>query len=199
MEKLSALTRTELIGELLATIVAADDPHACQVHDVESPNFGRPEAADERREALVAQRLAIARELMLRDMRAKLASGPVMSSPQVLREWLVFHTAGLEHEVFIVLFLDVRMQLLSVVEMFRGTLTQTTVYPREIAKAALKRNAAAVVLAHNHPSGSAEPSAIDQHLTRIVKAALDVLSVQVIDHYVVAGDRVVSLAERGLI
>lgn len=199
MEKLSALTRTELIGELLATVAVCGDAQACQVHDVESPNFGKPAAADERREALVAQRLAVARELLLRDLRAKLASGPVMSSPQVLREWLMFHTAGLEHEVFIVLFLDVRLQLLSAVDMFRGTLSQTTVYPREIAKAALKRNAAAVVLAHNHPSGSAEPSAGDEHLTRTVKDALDVLGVKVIDHFVVAGDQMVSFAERGLI
>ena len=84
-------------------------------------------------------------------------------------------------------------------ELFRGTLSQTSVYPREVVKSALQRNAAAVVLAHNHPSGSAEPSRADEHLTQTLKAALALVDVRVLDHFVVAGDQATSFAERGLI
>ena len=101
--------------------------------------------------------------------------------------------------IFIVLFLDSQNRLLSAAEMFRGTLAQTSVYPREVVKSALQRNAAAVVLAHNHPSGSAEPSRADEHLTQTLKAALALVDVRILDHYVVAGDRATSFAERGLI
>jgi DNA repair protein RadC len=122
-----------------------------------------------------------------------------MNSPQALRDWLRLHCAGLQHEVFIVLFLDAQNRLLSAVEMFRGTLTQTSVYPREIVKSALERNAAAVALAHNHPSGSAEPSRADEFLTQNLKSALALVDVRVLDHFVVAGDQCASFAERGLI
>lgn len=107
--------------------------------------------------------------------------------------------AGLQHEVFIVLFFDSQHRLLGAVEMFRGTLTQTSVYPREVVKSALQRNAAAVVLAHNHPSGSAEPSRADEHLTQTLKTALALVDVRILDHFVVAGDQAISFAERGLI
>ena len=106
---------------------------------------------------------------------------------------------GLPHEVFAVLWLDAQNRLIAFEELFRGTLTQTSVYPREIVKGALARNAAAVILAHNHPSGVPEPSRADENLTRILKEALALVDVRVLDHLVVASTGVTSLAERGLI
>lgn len=199
MENLSSFSRAELVGALLAPLIGADDPRAVQVNDLESPYFGAAAVSEAGHSSLLARKLGIARELLLRDLRSTLSSSPIMGSPQVVRDWLRLHCAGLEHEVFIVLFLDAQHHLLSAVEMFRGTLTHTSVYPREIVKAALERNAAAVALAHNHPSPSAEPSRADEYLTKTVKEALALVDVRVIDHFVVAGDQVVSFAERGLI
>ena len=104
-----------------------------------------------------------------------------------------------DHEVFAVLFLDAQHALIVAVEMFRGTLTQTSVYPREVVKAALRLNAAGVILAHNHPSGSAEPSRADEFLTQTLKAALALVDVRVLDHMVVTRTGVTSMAERGLL
>jgi len=199
MQNLSALTRTELIGALLSPIVPTDHPRADQVNDLESAYFGTAAVAAETSDALLERKLGIARELLMRDLRAQLSAAAVMNSPQALRDWLRLHCAGLQHEVFIVLFLDAQNRLLSAVEMFRGTLTQTSVYPREIVKSALQRNAAAVVLAHNHPSGSAEPSRADEFLTQTLKSALALVDVRILDHFVVAGDQATSFAERGLI
>lgn len=199
MQNLSALSRAELIGALLAPVVPADDPRADHVNDLESPCFGAAAVDAETSDALLARKLGVARELLLRDLQAQMRADPVMHSPQALRDWLRLHCAGLQHEVFIVLFLDSQNRLLSAAEMFRGTLTQTSVYPREVVKSALQRNAAAVVLAHNHPSGSAEPSRADEHLTQTLKAALALVDVRILDHFVVAGDQATSFAERGLI
>jgi DNA repair protein RadC len=105
----------------------------------------------------------------------------------------------LPHEIFVVLFLDSQHRLIAADEMFRGTLAQTSVYPREIVKAALDRNAAAVIFAHNHPSGVAEPSRADELLTQALKQALALVDIRTLDHFVVAGNRVVSFAERGLL
>ena len=145
------------------------------------------------------RKLTVARELLLRDLHAQMQAGPVMESPQVLRDWLRLYCAGLEHEVFIVVYLDAHHRLIDAVELFRGTLTQTSVYPREVVKGALTRNAAAVALAHNHPSGVAEPSRADEFLTQNLKSALGLVDVRVLDHFVVAGDSVLSFAERGLL
>ena len=101
--------------------------------------------------------------------------------------------------MFLVLYLDAQHRLIEAEELFRGTLTQTSVYPREVVKGALARNAAALAVAHNHPSGEAEPSRADEMLTQTLKSALSLVDVRVIDHFVVAGDRVISFAERGLI
>ena len=106
---------------------------------------------------------------------------------------------GLDHEVFLVVFLDTHHRLLDAKVMFRGTLAQTTVYPREVVKAALARNAAAVAFAHNHPSGVAEPSRADETLTATLKAALALVDVRVLDHVIVAPGQALSMAEKGLL
>jgi DNA repair protein RadC len=105
----------------------------------------------------------------------------------------------LEHEVFCVLFLDAQFRIIVLEQMFRGTVSQTSVYPREVVKMALGLNAAAVILAHNHPSGCVEPSRADEFLTQTLKAALALVDVRVLDHFVVSGADLCSMAERGLL
>jgi DNA repair protein RadC len=117
----------------------------------------------------------------------------------VVKEFLKLSIGMRDHEVFVVLFLDAQHALIAAEEMFRGTLSQTSVYPREVVKAALRRNAGSVILAHNHPSGVAEPSRADEHLTQTLKAALALVDVRVLDHIVVARQGTVSMAERGLL
>lgn len=147
----------------------------------------------------VRHRLNAARELMLRTLGQRLASAPLMSSPQSVKDWLVLQCCGLQHEVFWVLFLDGQHRLISAEPMFRGTLAQTSVYPREVAKTALLRNAAAVVVAHNHPTGCPEPSRADEFLTQALKSTLALIDVRLLDHFVVGGTSTVSFAERGLL
>lgn len=125
--------------------------------------------------------------------------GATMSSPQAVKDHLRLELGALEHEVFCVLFLDARHRIIALKQMFRGTVSQTSVYPREVVKEALSVNAAAVILAHNHPSGSVEPSRADEFLTQTLKTALALVDVRVLDHLVVAGADVCSFAERGLV
>ena len=143
--------------------------------------------------------LAAVLELARRSLATELRETRLFDTPARVKEYLRLRLAPLEHEVFVVLFLDARHQLIEAEEMFRGTLTQTSVYPREVVKRALARNAAAVVLAHNHPSGAAEPSRADEFLTQTLKGALALVDVRVLDHLVVGRADVVSLAERGLL
>ena len=126
-------------------------------------------------------------------------SGDCLGSPGQVRAFLKLQMAGLAREVFSVLWLDAQHRLVAYEELFSGTLTQTSVYPREVVKRALHWNAGSVILAHNHPSGAAEPSAADEALTRSLKEALALVDVRVVDHFVVTSDRQVSFAERGLI
>ena len=137
----------------------------------------------------------VARRLLAEEVR----SGTVLTSPEAVRDYLRLSLRELPHEIFVVLFLDSQHRLIAADEMFRGTLAQTSVYPREIVKAALDRNAAAVIFAHNHPSGVAEPSRADELLTQALKQALALVDIRTLDHFVVAGNRVVSFAERGLL
>jgi DNA repair protein RadC len=123
----------------------------------------------------------------------------VLSSPQVVRDFLRVKLGALEHEVFAVLMLDAQNRLIEYVELFRGTVSQASVYPREVVKEALARNSAALMLVHNHPSGVAEPSRAYEHLTQTLKAALTLVDVRVLDHLIVAGSDVLSFAERGLL
>ena len=137
---------------------------------------------------------------MARRTLAESARGcDALSSPAAARDYLRLTLAGKPHEVFMALFLDAQNRLLAAEELFRGTLTQTSVYPREIVKRALHYNAAAVILAHNHPSGVAEPSRADELLTGAIKTALALVDVKVLDHVIVAGNATVSFAEKGLL
>ena len=139
--------------------------------------------------------LTLAQELLAEELIA----APVFDAPTAVADYLKLHFAGQPHESFAILFLDARHALLAFEDVFRGTLTQTSVYPREVLKRALHHNAAAVIRAHNHPSGGAEPSRADEALTHALKTALGMVDVQVLDHLVVAGSRSTSLAERGLV
>ena len=138
-------------------------------------------------------------EIARRALAQQMASAPVFDSPGRVKDYLGLQLGGREQEVFAVLFLDSQHRLLCLEEMFRGTLTQTSVYPREVVKRALVLNAGAVVLAHNHPSGLAEPSRADEYLTQTLKTALQLIDVRVLDHIVVGQGQVVSMAERGLL
>lgn len=126
--------------------------------------------------------------------------GACLGSPGQVRAYLMMHLAELEHEAFFVLFLDAQNRLIEARELFRGTLTQTSVYPREVVRAALAANAGAVVFAHNHPSGAGEPSNADELLTQALKQALALIDVRVLDHFIVAGMAPpISFAERGML
>ena len=139
-------------------------------------------------------------EMARRALGEELKQASALSTPGAVRDYLRLHLAGLRHEVFFVLWLDAQNRLIAAEELFRGTLTQTSVYPREVVKAALAHNAAAVVFAHNHPFGVAEPSSADTHLTRELKQALALVDVKVLDHFIVAGSaQPLSFAERGLL
>ena len=143
--------------------------------------------------------LQAALELARRALKEELSTRDALSSPRAVRDYLRLALAGREQEVFVVLLLDAQHRVTASEELFRGTLTQTSVYPREVVKCALKHNAAAVIFAHNHPSGVAEPSHADEILTRSLKAALALVDIQVLDHFIVAGSRTMSFAERGLL
>ena len=190
---LFALTRAELVNELLSPLNCASGTSPLHVSEAVAP-VPLPGPAD----TVLARRLEVARELLLRDLHEQLRRGPVMASPQALRDWLRLYCTDLEHEVFLVLYLDAQHRLIEAEELFRGTLTQTSVYPREVVKGALARNAAALAIAHNHPSGEAEPSRADELLTQTLQSTLSLVDVRVIDHFVVAGEQIVSFAERGL-
>lgn len=145
------------------------------------------------------ERCLVARELVRRWLGEQLESGPILSSPTAVRDFLRIQFAHQQHESFVTMFLDAQHRLIATEESFRGTLTQTAVYPREIVRAALRHNAAAVVFSHNHPSGVAEPSRADEALTNALKQALVLVDVRVLDHFVIGVTSVLSFAERGLL
>ena len=138
-------------------------------------------------------------ELARRALHEQLRQREVLSDPQAVKNYLQLHLAGRDHEVFAVLFLDAQNRLLAMEEMFRGTLSQTSVFPREVVKRSLSLQAAAVVLAHNHPSGNVQASRADEALTQSLKAALALIDVRVLDHVIVAQGQSLSMAERGLL
>lgn len=138
-------------------------------------------------------------ELARRALAERLKERAVFDSPDAVKHYLQLHIAARPHEVFVALFLDAQHRLIALEELFRGTLTQTSVYPREVVMHALHHHAAAVVLAHNHPSGCAEPSRADEALTQTLKTALALIDVRVLDHMIVTRGQTLSMAERGLV
>ena len=148
--------------------------------------------------AKVAQ-LAAVMEVARRCLGEELRGGSALASPAAVRDYLRLALGGREHEVFLALFVDAQHRVIRCEELFRGTLTQTSVYPREVVKAALAANAAAVIFAHNHPSGVAQPSQADELLTRQLREALALVDIKVLDHFVIAGNQCLSFAERGLL
>lgn len=189
----STLSNAELASELLAPWAQHGPPAPQPCAPLSASRASAPH------HAVLEHKLHIARELLLRNMQSKLIGSPVMDSPKAVKEWLCLYCAGLPHEVFLVLYLDAKHRLIEGEELFRGTLTQTSVYPREVVKGALNRNAACVVLAHNHPSGDLSPSRSDELLTETLKSSLMLVDVRVLDHFIVGGDQVMSFAERGLL
>jgi DNA repair protein RadC len=165
-------------------IFAATEHELSQVHGIGSSKYVQLQAIFE-----MSQR-ALSEQLQARN---------VLNSPQAVRDYLVLKLGGLTKEVFLVLFLDTQNRLVATEEMFSGSLKETSVYPREVVKRALHHNAAAVIFAHNHPTGITEQSSADELLTKQLKQALDLVDVKVLDHFIVAGNNTLSFAQKGLL
>ena len=168
----------------LRKLIAADRQRFCREPGLGPARFAELQAAAE-----------IARRQLSETMRA----GPSLASPRTTRDFLSARLRDLEHEVFCCLYLDKRHRLIQFEELFRGTIDGASVHPREIVKLALQRNSAAVIIAHNHPSGVAEPSQADELITRRVKEALALVDIRLLDHIIIGDGATVSLAERGLL
>lgn len=153
------------------------------------------DAKGEYRRAHVQEVLEAAQQVLA----AQIRSTDFLTSPDAVKTFLRLRMGALPHEVFAVLHLDATQQVIEFVEMFRGTLTQTSVYPREILKDALRLNSGAVILVHNHPSGGNQPSSADQLLTQQLKTALNLIDVRVLDHLVVTAATITSMAELGMV
>jgi DNA repair protein RadC len=179
--------------ELLGVLVGVETAKKCSMRPLSEIIDGR--GAD----FLPHPKIQAARELVMRSLRLEIMRRDALSSPPSVRDYLRLLLRAKEYEVFVVIFLDAQNRLIASEEMFRGTLTQTSVYPREVVKEALRHNAASVVFAHNHPSGIAEPSMADETITKALKLALVLIDVKVLDHIVVAGNAVTSFAERGIL
>ena len=165
-------------------VFAASAAEISQVHGMGSSKYVQLQAIFE------MSRRALAEQMRARD---------VLSSPQQVRDYLCLKLGGLTREVFVVMFLDAQNRVLAQEELFSGTLTQTSVYPREVVKRALHHNAASVIFAHNHPSGIADKSRADELLTDSLKQALALVDIRVLDHFIVAGNTTLSFAEKGLL
>lgn len=168
----------------LTDLFAASEAVLCEVHGMGQAKYVQLQAV---------------LEMAKRALREELQCGDPLTSPRAVRDYLQLLLRSREQEVFMVIFLDAQHRVLAAEELFHGTLTQTSVYPREVVKRALYHNAAAVIFAHNHPSGVAEPSQSDQLLTDALKQALSLVDVRVLDHFIVAGAGSLSFAERGLL
>ena len=191
-------------ADLLATLVGRDMAKALKGSSLaEVFGFTVPRQmrlGEEVASYAVHPTLAAAKELLTRCLRERMGSDDLcLSSPEAVKSFLCARMAHLGHEVFWCLWLDSRNHLIDAEELFRGTLAQTSVYPREVVKKALAVNAAAVIFAHNHPSGATEPSRADEMLTTTLKSTLALVDVRVLDHFVVAGSQAMSFAARGLL
>lgn len=165
-------------------LFAAAEKDFCAIHGMGTAKFAQLQAV---------------LEMSKRALQENLAQRDALASPQAVRDYLRLQLAGRPRETFLGLFLDAQNRVIASDELFHGTLTQTSVYPREVVKRALHHNAAAIIFAHNHPSGVAEPSNSDQILTQALKGALALVDVKVLDHFIVAGHGMMSFAERGLL
>ncbi|MEP7282552.1 MAG: DNA repair protein RadC [Rubrivivax sp.] len=202
----AALADTELLALLLRTGLAGQGVFALAddvlrsfggfagLLQADAAALGRIKGLGPAKRAELAAVMEMARRALAQQAQAT----PVFDAPATVKDYVALQLGGRPQEVFAVLFLDAQHRLIRLQELFTGTLTQTSVYPREVVKAALAAQAAAVILAHNHPSGVAEPSRADEFLTATLKAALALVDVRVLDHLVVGRGQVVSLAERGL-
>lgn len=194
-ELLAIFLRVGVAGKSAVTLAGDALSHFGSLHRLlhaDSSEFGTLHGLGPAKYAQLQAALELARRAVAEQFRRE-----ALCSPQAVRQFLRSQFALQTHESFMVLFLDVKNRLINCEEMFRGTLTHTSVYPREVVKAALRRNAAAVILAHNHPSGVAEPSEADLRLTSALVQALSLVEVRVLDHFVVAGTHVHSFAEQG--
>ena len=168
----------------LTQLFAASETAFCETHGMGQAKYVQLQAV-----------LEMSRRALQEEMRI----GDALNSPLAVRNYLQLLLRGREQEVFMVIFLDAQHRVIAAEEMFHGTLTQTSVYPREVVKRALALNAAAVIFAHNHPSGVAEPSQSDRLLTDALKQALQLVDVRVLDHFIVAGAGCLSFAEKGML
>jgi len=168
----------------LTQLVAADEVDFCATKGMGQAKYAQLQAV---------------LEMSRRALKEEMQRGNALNSPHAVRDYLQLLLGGRQQEVFLVLFLDTQHRVIASEELFQGTIGQTSVYPREVVKRALAHNAAAVILAHNHPSGVAEPSQSDRMLTDALKQALSLVDVRVLDHFIVAVGQTLSFAEKGLI
>lgn len=195
-----ALTDSELVAVLLKTgRVGQPVLHLAKAMLAEAGSLAELLAPDEPRSRSGRSELDVVLELAKRAAAQKLSDREVFGSPDAVKNYLQLHLARKPREEFAVVFLDAQNRLMQMQVMFRGTLTQTSVYPREIVGEALRLGAAAVILAHNHPSGTVQPSRADEALTQTLKAALALVDVRVLDHVIVAPGQALSMAEKGLL
>ncbi len=180
----------DLARELLArfgnltTLFAAGEKEFCEMHGMGLAKYVQLQAV---------------MEMARRALQEEMKGGDALNSPRAVRNYLQLALRARQQEVFVALFLDAQHRVIATEELFQGTLTQTSVYPREVVKRALHHNAAAMIFAHNHPSGVAEPSQSDQLLTDALKQALQLVDVRVLDHFIVAGSGCLSFAEKGMV
>ena len=203
----AALTDAELLAILLRTGTAGRSAVDVARSVLDSFKSLRKLLAADRQRFCAERGLGLARyaelqaavEIARRQLSETLCAGPSLASPKATRDFLSAHLRDLEHEIFCCLFLDKRHRLIKFEELFRGTIDGASVHPREIVKLALQRNSAAIIIAHNHPSGVAEPSQADEMITQRVKEALALVDIRLLDHIIIGDGATVSLAERGLI
>lgn len=176
----------DLLSEFdgLRGILTADRRRLCAAHGIGNAKFAQLQAV---------------LEMARRHLGQRLQRGDPLTDPAATREYLSAALRDLRHEVFACLYLDTRHRIVGWEELFRGTLDGTSVHPREVVRRALDHNAAALIFAHNHPSGVAEPSDADRRLTRRLREALSLVDIRVLDHFVVGDGEAVSFAERGLL
>lgn len=197
-ELLAILLRTGIPGQSAVELARSLVDRFGGLNGLLSAPFEAIMALPGLKQAKAAQFQAVV-EIARRVLAEELKSRDVLTSPDRVKAFLRLSLQHLDREVFVAIYLDAQNRVLLVEELFRGTLTQTSVYPREVVKGALMRNAAAVIFAHNHPSGVAEPSHADEALTRALKSALALVDIAVLDHMVIGQGDVVSFAERGLL